>query len=189
MPDDWTTQEIVQTLKPSRNIQLSCPGAKSVSLDSNKDLALFGGSDGSALVFSISQDKLVQKLDVGSPITDTLWAGSKAVVGTSTGTIKLFENGVEESSFSGHAGEVTALALHPSGEILASVGIDKNYVFYDLKSARRALQVSTDSGEMKYLLLCFQPQLLIFASTHHCPISPGRPSFRGWGRRWPDQGV
>lgn len=108
-------------------------------------MALFGGSDGSAGVFAISQNKLVQELAVGSPVTDAIWAGNKTIVGTSTGTVKVFENGVEISSFSGHAGKVTALALHPSGDILASVGVDKSYTFYDLTSYTQALQITTDT--------------------------------------------
>ena len=83
---------------------------------------------------------------MGASVTNTLWAGNKAIVSTSAGLVKVFENGLETSSFSGHAGEVTALALHPSGEILASVGVDKSYIFYDLTSSVQALQISTDSG-------------------------------------------
>ena len=115
-------------------------------------MALLGGSDGIAGVFSISQNKLVQELPIGSPVTDTLWAGSKAIVGTSSGIVKAFENGVEVSSFSGHAGAVTALALHPSGDILASVGVDKSYIFYDLTSFVQVLQISTDSGMTRHSL-------------------------------------
>ena len=120
-----------------------------VSVHANGDLALLGGSDGVAGVFSISQNKLDQELPVGSPVTDTLWAGSKAIVGTSSGTVKVFENDVEVSSFSGHAGAVTALALHPSGDILASVGVDKSYIFYDLTSFVQVLQMYTDSGKTR----------------------------------------
>lgn len=87
----------------------------------------------------------MQELAVGSPITDAIWAGSKTIVGTSDGAVKVFENGVEMSSFSGHAGQVTALALHPSGDILASVGVDKSYIIYDLTSNTQALQITTDS--------------------------------------------
>lgn len=87
----------------------------------------------------------MQELAVGTTITDAIWAGNKAIVGTSAGTVKAFENGVETSSFSGHAGEVTALALHPSGDIFASVGMDKSYIFYDLMSYTQALQITTDS--------------------------------------------
>ena len=66
--------------------------------------------------------------------------------------VKAFENGVEVSSFSGHAGAVTALALHPSGDILASVGVDKNYTFYDLTSSVQVLQISTDSRKTRHNL-------------------------------------
>ena len=123
-----------------------------MSVDASGDLALLGGRDGTAGVFSISQNKLVQEFPVGSPVTEALWAGSKAIVGTSSGVVKVFENGVEVSSFSGHAGAVTALALHPSGDILASVGVDKNYVFYDLTSFAQVLQISTNSRKTRYNL-------------------------------------
>lgn len=109
-------------------------------------MALLGGNDGLAGIFSISQNKLVQELSVGAAVTDALWAGDAAVLATSAGTVKIFHNGTETSTFSGHAGEITALSLHPSGEILASVGVDKSYVFYDLSSSVQALQVSTSSG-------------------------------------------
>lgn len=83
-----------------------------------------------------------------SSVTDILWAGSKAIVGTSTGKVKIFENGFETGNLSGHAGELTALALHPSGQILASVGVDKSYIFYDLESLVQSVQCGTDSGKI-----------------------------------------
>lgn len=146
MPEDWATPELIQSFTPIHTSKSFSPGARTVSLDPSGDLALCGGSDGNAGVFSVSRNKLVQELAAGSPITDALWAGNRAILGTSAGAVKIFENDVEISSFSGHAGEVTALALHPSGEILASVGVDKSYIFYDLSSSTQALQMSTDSG-------------------------------------------
>lgn len=116
-------------------------------MDSNGDLALLGGPDGNAGIFSVSENRLVQEFAVGSPVTSALWAGDKAIVATSAGSVKAFQKDVEVFSFSGHAGEVTDLALHPSGEILASVGVDKSYIFYDLGSSSQVLQISTDSGE------------------------------------------
>lgn len=118
-----------------------------MSLDTSGDLALVGGADGVAGVFSISQNTVVQALKGGKgAVTDTLWVGSRAVIATSAGVVKAFKNGSEISSFSSHSGEVTALAVHPSGEILASVGVDKSYVFYDLEASVPATQVFTDSG-------------------------------------------
>ncbi|CAF9908442.1 hypothetical protein IMSHALPRED_006674 [Imshaugia aleurites] len=146
VPEDWATPGDIANFTPTQKSKPLYTGARAISVDGSGDLALIGGSDGIAGVFSISQNKLVQELPVGSPVTDTLWAGSKAIVGTSSGTVKAYENGVEVSSFSGHAGAVTALALHPSGDILASVGVDKTYIFYDLTSSVQALQIATDSA-------------------------------------------
>ena len=152
VPEGWATPDVISNFTPTQKSKSLYAGARTVSVDASGDLALFGGSDGTAGVFSISQNKLVQELPVGNPVTDTLWAGSKAIVGTSSGIVKVFENGVEVSSFSAHAGAVTALALHPSGDILASVGVDKSYIFYDLTSSVQALQIFTNSGKIRYSL-------------------------------------
>ena len=152
VPEDWATPDAISNFSLVQKSKALYPGARTVSIDASGDLALLGGTDGIAGVFSISQNKLIQELTAGSPVTDTLWAGSKAIVGTASGKVKAFENGVEVSSFSGHAGAVTALALHPSGDILASVGVDKSYIFYDLTSSVQALQISTDSGMTRHSL-------------------------------------
>ena len=94
----------------------------------------------------MSRRSLEQELAVGAPVTDGVWVGSTAAVATSAGTVKIFDSSAEVSSFSVHAGPVTALAVHPSGDILASVGMDKTYVFYDLSTSTKALQISTNSG-------------------------------------------
>ncbi|KAM0801349.1 cell cycle control protein [Usnea florida] len=146
LPEDWATPDAISEFTPTQQSKSLYDGAQEISVDLSGDLVLLGGSDGIAGVFSIPQNKLVQELAVGSPITGTLWAGSKAIVGTSSGTIKVFENGVEVSSFSRHAGAVTALALHPSGDMLASVGVDKSYILYDLSSSTQAIQIYTDSA-------------------------------------------
>lgn len=59
----------------------------------------------------------------------------------------MLENGSEIASFSDHAGPATGLAMHPSKEILASVGSDKSFVFYDLANLQRATRVYTNSGK------------------------------------------
>ena len=89
----------------------------------------------------------MQELEVGSgAVTDAIWAGTRAVISTSSGAVKIFENGYIISSFSGHRGTATALALHPSGDILASVGNDRSYILYDLESNTQATQVYTDAS-------------------------------------------
>ncbi|KAL6721598.1 hypothetical protein ACLMJK_000702 [Lecanora helva] len=144
IPDDWVTSETIQQLTPLHTTKTLFDGSRTISLDSEGDLSLIGGSEGKAGIFSIKQDKLVQEFELDGSVTDALWMGNKVAFSTSTGSVQIFENGVESSKFVGHAGEVTALALHPSTEILASVGVDKSYIFYDLTSSKQALQISTD---------------------------------------------
>lgn len=148
MPEVWASAETIQSFGKVQSSEPLYPGGKSLALDASRDLALVGGSDGVAGVYSISQNQVLHALKGGAAITDTLWSGSKAIVGTSAGTVKLFEKASETASFSAHAGDVTALALHPSGDILASVGADKSYVLYDLENSTPITQVSTDAGKI-----------------------------------------
>lgn len=148
VPDDWATPEDIESYAPVANSESLYPGSCSLSVDPTGDLALVGGTDGVTGVFSISQNKVVQALKGGNgAITDVLWAGSRPTMSTSTGVVKVFHDGSEVSSFASHAGEVTALAIHPSGDILASVGVDKSYILYDLESSAAVTQVFTDCGE------------------------------------------
>lgn len=74
------------------------------------------------------------------------------VLAMSTGAVKVFEDDSEVSNFTGHAGEATSVALHPSGEILASVGVDKSYIFYDLMSSTVATHIYTNSRKYSVIL-------------------------------------
>jgi pre-mRNA-processing factor 19 len=150
VPDGWVTSEALQTFKGLTTSASVSVGARSLSLDTSSDLALVGGTDGRAGVYSISQNKILLELfDVASVggVTDSLWAGRLAVFATSSGEIKIFDNGSEVSKYHEHRGEVAALALHPSKEILASVGTDKSYILYDLTTSTKAMQVFTDSSK------------------------------------------
>ena len=68
------------------------------------------------------------------------------MISTSAGRVKIFDGQDEVASFGAHAGDVSAIALHPSGDIIASVGVDKSYVLYDLTASTVATQVYADSG-------------------------------------------
>lgn len=117
-----------------------------MAIDETGDLALLGGSDGIVGVYSVSQKKVVQALKgSGGGVTDAVWAGSKAVVATSNGSVKVFQDGVDIAAFAVHAGEATAVAVHPSGDLVASVGVDKSYVLYDLCTSTTVTQIFSDS--------------------------------------------
>lgn len=72
---------------------------------------------------------------------------------TAKGSVKVFESGSEVASFSEHAGPATALSLHPSGDILGSVGSDKSIVFYDLSTNTRVSRSYAESCESGSLFL------------------------------------
>lgn len=118
-----------------------------MSVNSAGDLAIVGGPDGAASIYSLSQKAVVQTLKTDGAVTGAVWAGDKAVVGSAAGSVKVFENGAEVASFSSHAGEVTDVAVHATGDIIASVGVDKSYVLYDLSSNSAVTQIFTDAGK------------------------------------------
>ncbi|KAL1987335.1 hypothetical protein VTN96DRAFT_4051 [Rasamsonia emersonii] len=146
IPDGWATSEAIQEYKPAQSTESLYPGGKSLALDPTGDLVLVGGVDGVAGVYSLSKQQVVQTLKAGGPVTDAVWAGNKAIVASATGAVKVFENGTEIANFTSHAGEVTALAVHPSGDIIGSVGVDKSYVLYDLTTSSPITQIFSDSG-------------------------------------------
>jgi pre-mRNA-processing factor 19 len=98
-------------------------------------------------IYSVEADTLERQFTVGEPVTDSVWAESKVFISTAKGSVKVLERGVEVASFTDHAGPATGIALHPSLSILASIGADKSFVFYDLKKLQRATRVYTNAGK------------------------------------------
>lgn len=145
IPDGWATGEDISTFNVTASSDPLYPGSHAVSLDESGDLALFGGADGVAGVYSISEQKVVQALKCGSAVTQTAWWGSRAMVATSAGTVKVFEDGSEIAQMGSHAGAITDLSLHPSGAILASAGSDKRVAFYDLSTFKTVFQMYTEA--------------------------------------------
>lgn len=161
-----------------------------MSLNSSGELALVGGVDGVAGIYSLPEKRIVATLKGGGgSITDTLWVGNKAAVATSTGAVKVFEDGSEIASFNTHAGEATALAVHPTGDIIASVGVDKSYVLYDLATSTVVTQIFSDTGKDKVCQGLFLSMLTLFYSSIMRPISPRRTSNRGGWSKWPNQNI
>ena len=117
-----------------------------MALDGSADRVLLGGVDGVAGIYSLSQRKLLQAFKGGAAITSGIWAGSNSIISTSGGAVKVFQGDTEAASFSTHVGPVSGLALHPSGDILASAGVDKSYVLYDLTNMSTVMQIFSDSG-------------------------------------------
>ncbi|KAJ5800099.1 uncharacterized protein N7518_002167 [Penicillium psychrosexuale] len=146
VPEGWASSEAISTFKPSEVSEPLYPGGRALSINPTGDLVLVGGVDGVAGVYSLSQKSVVQTLKTDGPVIDATWAGNKAVVASSTGSVKVFENGAEVASFASHSGEVTAVTVHATGDIAASVGVDKSYVLYDLATNTVVSQIFCDAA-------------------------------------------
>lgn len=144
VPKGWASSEEVAALQQAAYTDLTVSQAS--SLDVEADYAAIGGLDGKVDIYSIQANKVERSLDVAEPVTATVWTGSKVVVATAKGSVKVFDNGNETASFQAHAGAVTGLAMHPGGRVLASVGVDKSFIFYDLDTLERVSRGYTDAG-------------------------------------------
>ena len=148
MPEDWATNEDLEAFAPAQSTESNCSNVHSIAIDTSEDLALFGGKEGFTSVYSISKRKIVKQFETANgAVTDVAWAGSDAITATSTGHVEIWdETGSRIADFQEHSGAATAMGLHPSREIAASVGADKRIVFYDLAQSTTALKIYTDSG-------------------------------------------
>ncbi|PNS19202.1 Pre-mRNA-processing factor 19 2 [Sphaceloma murrayae] len=134
VPEGWATSESIQSFEGAQVAKAIAPGASFLAVDDSADLALLGAEDSTALTYSISQNEVLSSLSCGGNVVAGTWWGSRAIVALSTGSIKVFDNSEEVGSLSKHAGAVLSVALHPCGDILASIGADKSFVLYDLET-------------------------------------------------------
>lgn len=120
------------------------PGLRSIAISQDGQSLLVGGEGSSAHVIS-PDGATVQTFDIQSgSFTAGAWANDIALAGSSSGQVLVFKNGNESGSWR-HNGRVNALAVHPCGQIVASVGADKRFVLYDLSSSLVAAQATTNS--------------------------------------------
>ncbi|KAI1102909.1 Prp19-domain-containing protein [Jackrogersella minutella] len=159
VPKGWTTADSVASFSVQTTNSAPVPQATTVCVE--KGYAAIGGLQGDVAIYSIDSDTVERSFQVNEPVTDSIWDGPKVFFSTSKGSVKVFDNGNEIASFSDHAGPATGLAIHPSKDILASVGSDKSFVLYDLANLHRATRVYTNSA----LTTCaFHPDGHIFAA-------------------------
>ncbi|KAJ2897391.1 hypothetical protein MKZ38_004692 [Zalerion maritima] len=146
IPEGWVTSDEVSSFKPSSTDSLPVPQTSSAAVQGA--YAAIGGLEGDVAIFSLEAGAMERTIKVDEPVTDTLWADSGKVLffATSKGSVKRFDGGSEVASFSEHAGPATAISMHPSGQILASVGSDKSIVFYNIADMSRASRVYTNSS-------------------------------------------
>ncbi|KAK5083629.1 hypothetical protein LTR05_006132 [Lithohypha guttulata] len=145
VPAEWATPDTISLFKPVRTVETSCSDPSFLSVRKSKSTAIIGSRHGGAYTISLADGTVSTVASNADAITAGTWVGSRIAIGTSSGKVKIIENGDEVASFGSHTGQVTGLSLHPSGEILASVSSDKTYAIYDLKQNQSVTQVQASS--------------------------------------------
>ena len=147
VPEDWATPETVAAFDVATSIATSHRTGRTLAVFNDGGLALVAGPEGIADIYDLTERENVRTLQCGASITDGLWWNDKPVIANSGGAVQIFTGDTQIAEMRGHAGSANALALHSSGELLASVGVDKSYILYDLSSFKVVSQVYTDSGK------------------------------------------
>ena len=154
-----TAEEVAEfTTESSTSLPFSQVSA--LTIQEEGSYAAISSAQGDTAIYSVDEGKVERQLAVNEPVTDEIWTGTKLIVSTAKGSVKVYDSGREVASLTEHAGPATGLALHPSGEFVASVGADKLIVFYDVQSLTPVGRCYTDSG-MYYLNLGEAPPSLV----------------------------
>ena len=147
VPADWTTGDAVATYDTKSTADTQFTGAKKLAVDATGDFFLCGDSDGDIGVYDLKSSSFTTRSNIGAGgVLGGAWAQDKAVVCTTSGAVVVTSGGSVQAKFQQHAGAATAVAAHPCGDIVASCGIDKSYVLYDLHESKVLTQIYTDSG-------------------------------------------
>lgn len=187
VPEGWATAEAISAYQPTETSQSLYPGSKILAVNSSGELALIGGVDGVVGVYSLSEKSVTHTIQADGPVTDAIWASEKPVLASSTGSVKVFENGNEVASFKLHSGAATALAVHATGDIVASVGTDKSYVLYDLAAKSVITQIFADACKSPSMARSLTSADIYLSSATIRQVSPRRPPHRCWWSRPADQ--
>jgi len=159
VPEDWATGDQIAgyAVKSTEDSQFT--GARKLAVDETGDFFLCGDSDGDIGVYDLKSGAFTTRSNVGAGgITGGAFANDRAVVSTSSGAVVVTQGGSVVTKFHQHAGAANAVAAHPCGELLASVGSDKSYVLYDLQTAKVLTQIYTDSGMLRHPKDHFDPK-------------------------------
>lgn len=172
IPADWAAADSVTALVPIHTSENLYPGAKSIAVDAPGEVAIFGGVDGVTGLYSLTQEHLLTALKgEDGPITDVAWFGIRPVTGSASGVVRIWDEN-NSAKIGSHAGEVTALALHPCKDLLVSVGVDKSWVTYDLNTGKAVCQVYTESGWQNLDIILFYDFTNIISSRTYMRAIP-----------------
>lgn len=150
VPEDWATGDMISAYDVQSSTDTQFTGASFLAADRTGESFMCGDSDGTLGIFDLKQASFTTRSNLGAgAVLAGVWANDKAVVATSSGAVVVSQEGAVQAKFQRHAGAARAVAAHPCGDLIASVGDDKSYVLYDLESGQVLTQISCDAGEYR----------------------------------------
>lgn len=180
VPPEWAVADTISLFKPITTLETPCAEATFLSVRHSDNTALIGGQQGGVYTVQASDGTVNTILSGTEPATAGVWAGSRIAIATANGKVKIVEKEQEVASFSTHSGSIAGIALHPTGDILASVSSDKSYALYDLETNQVLTQVHTSTGRSISKLFRIQANL---HRTHLHLLPPRRSPPSRWRPR------
>lgn len=159
VPAEWAVADTISLFKPVTTLETPCAEATFINVRKSDNTALIGGQQGGVYTVEPSSGAINTIISGTEPATAGIWAGSRIAIANSTGKVTIIEQDQEVASFHAHSGTISGVALHPTGDILASVSADKSYALYDLDSNRLLTQVHTSTG--MYYMFSIELKLIL----------------------------
>jgi len=174
-----SSMKVKNTLSPHKTDK---PGVTCIAVHEGGDLILTGGIDKVAILSSLSTGKNVAKLSGHTKkITKVAFFSSSGsssdsliqfATASSDMTVKLWSNSsssggeafLERMTLKGHAGEVTDISVHPTGNHLLTVSLDGSWRFYDTANGNGEEVVCISTGDSELHCGQLHPDGLIFAT-------------------------
>lgn len=147
VPTDWTTTEQVQQFKSSKVFEPFQSKITSIAVAQQGTMILVA-SKNIVKIYRDMDENPAYSLECGKDeITCGLWMNELPIIASSTGFIYIYTSlDGNTKKISTHQSKVTAIALHPSGGLLASVTVDGEWAFHDLYTEQTVLKNRENTG-------------------------------------------
>ncbi|KAF9926593.1 Pre-mRNA-processing factor 19 [Linnemannia zychae] len=170
----YTQRKVFPGLHAARS-----PGITAMDLDAKNGLALTGGNDKNALIFSQSEEKVVATLKGHSKkITHVSWTGRSeeagqdmALTASADHTVKIWTPAEDKAynyqvahTLSSHTAEVTGLCVQPTKAFVATASMDSTWAFHDLETGSTLMTARSDQVSNGYSSAAFHPDGLLFGT-------------------------
>ncbi|KAG4306053.1 hypothetical protein PORY_000041 [Pneumocystis oryctolagi] len=162
IPVDWTTTEQIQQFKPSKVIHPFQSEIKVIAVNKQGTMVLVASNNILKIYCDMDESPTYSLECDENEITCGLWINDLPVVANANGTIYIYTSlGGNTKKISTHQSKVTAIALHPSEDLLASVTADGEWAFHDLQNDQT---VAKHREVTEFTTAEFHPDGHLFAS-------------------------